>query len=29
MGHLRENIAAADINLPVDAVEELDRIGTR
>jgi len=27
--HLRENIAAADIKLPVDAVGELDKIGTR
>jgi pyridoxine 4-dehydrogenase len=29
VAHLRENIAAADIKLPGDAVEELDRIGTR
>jgi len=29
VAHLRENIAAADIKLPVDAVKELDRIGTR
>jgi mono/diheme cytochrome c family protein len=29
VGHLRDNIAAADIELPADAVEELDRIGAR
>ena len=29
VAHLRENIAAADIELPADAVKELDRIGTR
>jgi pyridoxine 4-dehydrogenase len=29
VAHLRENIAAADIKLPADAVTELDRIGTR
>jgi pyridoxine 4-dehydrogenase len=29
VAHLRENIAAAEIELPVDAVEELDRIGAR
>jgi pyridoxine 4-dehydrogenase len=29
VAHLRENIAAADITLPVHAIEELDRIGTR
>jgi aryl-alcohol dehydrogenase-like predicted oxidoreductase len=29
VAHLRENIAAANIKLPADAVEELDRIGTR
>ena len=29
VAHLRENIAAADIELPADAVEELDRIGAR
>ena len=29
VGHLRENIAAAVITLPRDAVEELDRIGAR
>jgi pyridoxine 4-dehydrogenase len=27
VSHLRENIAAADIELPADAVEQLDRIG--
>ena len=26
VAHLRENIAAAEIELPADAVEELDRI---
>lgn len=29
VAHLRENIAAANIELPADAVNELDRIGTR
>jgi pyridoxine 4-dehydrogenase len=29
VAHLRENIAAAEIELPADAVEELDRIGAR
>jgi pyridoxine 4-dehydrogenase len=29
VAHLRENIAAAEIDLPVDAAEELDRIGVR
>jgi pyridoxine 4-dehydrogenase len=29
VGHLRENIAAAAIKLPPDAIEELDRIGAR
>jgi aryl-alcohol dehydrogenase-like predicted oxidoreductase len=29
VAHLRENIAAANIELPADAVQELDRIGTR
>ena len=29
VAHLRDNIAAADIELPADAVEELDRIGAR
>jgi pyridoxine 4-dehydrogenase len=29
VAHLRENIAAANIELPADAVKELDRIGTR
>ena len=29
LAHLRENIAAANIELPADAVKELDRIGTR
>jgi len=29
VGHLRENIAAAAIGLPPDAIEELDRIGAR
>ncbi|PXW25694.1 aldo/keto reductase family oxidoreductase [Paraburkholderia caballeronis] len=27
VGHLRENLAAASLDLPTDAVEELDRIG--
>ena len=29
VAHLRDNIAAADLELPADAVEELDRIGAR
>jgi aryl-alcohol dehydrogenase-like predicted oxidoreductase len=29
MAHLRENIAAADLHLPADAVAELDSIGSR
>jgi aryl-alcohol dehydrogenase-like predicted oxidoreductase len=29
LAHLRENIAAANIELPADAAKELDRIGTR
>jgi pyridoxine 4-dehydrogenase len=29
VAHLRENIAAANIELPADAVKELNRIGTR
>jgi pyridoxine 4-dehydrogenase len=29
VAHLRENIAAAEIDLPADAVEEIDRIGAR
>ncbi len=29
VAHLRDNVAAADIELPADAVEELDRIGAR
>jgi pyridoxine 4-dehydrogenase len=29
VAHLRENIVAANIELPADAVKELDRIGTR
>jgi pyridoxine 4-dehydrogenase len=29
VAHLRENIAAANIKLPADAVDELDRIGAR
>jgi pyridoxine 4-dehydrogenase len=29
VGHLRENIAAAAIKLPPDAIEELDRVGAR
>jgi aryl-alcohol dehydrogenase-like predicted oxidoreductase len=29
VAHLRENIAAANIELPADAAKELDRIGTR
>jgi aryl-alcohol dehydrogenase-like predicted oxidoreductase len=27
VAHLRENIAAAEIELPADAIEELDGIG--
>ena len=27
LAHLRENIAAADLKLPADAIEELDTIG--
>jgi aryl-alcohol dehydrogenase-like predicted oxidoreductase len=26
VAHLRENVAAADLTLPADAVKELDRI---
>jgi aryl-alcohol dehydrogenase-like predicted oxidoreductase len=26
VGHLRDNVAAADLNLPADAVAELDGI---
>jgi pyridoxine 4-dehydrogenase len=29
VAHLRENIAATNIKLPADAVDELDRIGAR
>jgi len=29
VAHLRENIAATNIKLPADAVDELDRIGGR
>ena len=29
LAHLRENIAAANIELPADAAKGLDRIGTR
>jgi pyridoxine 4-dehydrogenase len=29
VAHLRENLAAAEIELPADAVEELDRMGAR
>ena len=29
VAHLRENIAAAHIELPADAIEQLDRIGAR
>jgi len=29
VAHLRENIAATNIQLPADAVDELDRIGAR
>jgi aryl-alcohol dehydrogenase-like predicted oxidoreductase len=29
LSHLRENLAAVDLQLPADAVRMLDQIGTR